>query len=68
MVKAQQDLDKRIFGLVTSMEETYSLVASAGELKENYALQDIFEQILRQTIECGFFIQDYTRHNFGGKC
>jgi hypothetical protein len=50
------------------MEETYSLVASAGELKENYALQDIFEQILRQTIECGFFIQDYTRHNFGGKC
>ena len=31
-------------------------------------LQDIVEQILKQTIECGFFIQEYVRSNFGREC
>jgi hypothetical protein len=67
MVKAQQGRDQQILDLVTTMENTYSFVVSAEELKKYPILQDIVEQILRQTIECGYFIQDYTRRNFGGK-
>jgi hypothetical protein len=48
------------------MEETYSFVVSADELKKESDLQDIVKRILRQTIECGYFIQEYMRHNFGG--
>jgi hypothetical protein len=53
--------------LVTTMEDTYSFVASANELKNNSDLQDIVKRILRQTIQCGFFIQQYAQCNFGGK-
>jgi len=66
MVKAQEVRDQKISGLVSTMEDTYSLVAFADELKANYVLQDIVEKILKQTIACGFFIQEYTRRNFGG--
>jgi hypothetical protein len=66
MVQAQQVRDQQILDLVTAMENTYSFVISATELKSHPVLQDIVEQILKQTIECGYFIQEYTRQNFGG--
>ena len=68
MIKAQQVRDRKILDLVTAMEETYSLAISVSELKKDEMLQDIINQILRQTIECGYFIQEYTRRNFGGMC
>jgi hypothetical protein len=66
MIQAQQDRDQKILDLVTKMEETYSFVGSADELKKNLVLQDIIEQILKQTIECGYFIQEYARRGFRG--
>ena len=51
--------------LVTTMEETYSFVASVDELKKESNLQDIVKRILKQMIECGYFIQEYMRHDFG---
>ena len=39
---------------------------SADELKKESNLQDIVKRILKQTIECGYFIQEYMRHDFGG--
>jgi hypothetical protein len=66
MVQAQQGRDQKILGLVTAMEDTYSFEASADELKENDVLQGIVEQLLKQTIECGYFIQEYMRRNSGG--
>jgi hypothetical protein len=66
MIQAQQVRDQKIHDLVTAMEETYSLTVSANELKKDEKLQDVINQILRQTIECGYFIQEYTRRNFGG--
>jgi len=66
MVQAQRARDQQILGLVTAMENTYSFVVSADELKSHPVLQDIMERILKQTIECGYFIQEYTQHNFGG--
>ena len=66
MVQAQQNRDQKILDLVATMEDTYSFVDSMDELKKNRVLQDVVEQILKQTIECGYFIQEYMRHNFGG--
>ena len=66
MVKAQQARNVKILGLVGAMENTYSFVVSADELKSNPVLQDIMEKILKQTIKCGEFIQDYARRSFGG--
>ena len=66
MIKAQQVRDRKILDLVTAMEESYSLAISVNELKNDERLQDIINRILRQTIECGYFIQEYTRRNFGG--
>jgi hypothetical protein len=66
MVQAQQKRDQKILGLVTTMEDTYSFVTSMDELKKNRVLQDIVEQILKQTVECGYFIQQYMRFSFGG--
>jgi hypothetical protein len=66
MVQAQQNTDQKILDLVTTMEDIYSFVTSMNELKKNRVLQDIVEQILKQTIECGYLIQEYIRHNFGG--
>ena len=67
MVQAQQARDVKILGLVTAMEDTFSFVVSADELKTHPVLQDIMEELLKQTIECGYFIQVYTRRNFGGR-
>ena len=66
MIQAQQVRDRKILDLVTAMEESYSLAISVNELKNDERLQDIVNRILRQTIECGYFIQEYTRRNFGG--
>ena len=66
MVKAQQAREKQILDLIRTMENTYSLMVSVDELKSHIFLQDIVEQILKQMIECGYFIQEYTRRNFGG--
>jgi hypothetical protein len=66
MVQAQQAQDLKILDLVKAMEKTYSFAVSVGELKNSSILQDIILLILKQTIECGYFIQNYTRHNFGG--
>jgi hypothetical protein len=49
------------------MENAYSFVVSADELKSHSVLQDIMERILKLTIECEYFIQEYAQRNFGGK-
>jgi hypothetical protein len=67
MAQAQQVRDEKISELVRTMEETYSFVVSAESLKKSPVLQAIVEQISKQTIECGFFIQEYVRHSFGGE-
>ena len=63
---AQQARDLKIQDLVKEMEKTYSFTVSVDELKSYPILQDIIVLILKQTIECGYFIQEYTRSNFGG--
>jgi uncharacterized CHY-type Zn-finger protein len=66
MVQAQQARDGNVLTLIKAMQDTYSFVVSADELKNHPVLRGIFESILKQTIECGYFIQEYTRHNYRG--
>ena len=66
MVQAQHAGDSRIRRLVKAMETTYSFRLSAAELKKRPILQDVTVRILTQTIECGYFMQEYARRNFGG--
>jgi hypothetical protein len=66
-VQAQQAQDSKILELIKAMERTYSIVKSADELKSYSVLQDIMVQILKQTIECGYFIERYTQRNFMSK-
>ena len=67
MVQAQQAQDSKVLELVKAMERTYSIVESADELKNYPVLQEIIVQILKQTIECGHFIQQYMRRKFVSK-
>ena len=67
MVQAQQALDSKVMRLVEAMERTYSIAKPTDELKKYAILQDIIVQILKQTIECGYFIKGYARHNFVSK-
>jgi hypothetical protein len=64
MAQRQHRRDEKIADLVQTMDEIYSFVTSTDKLKKSDVLQDVVEQILKQTIECGFFIQGYMRHNF----
>ena len=68
MVQAQQTRNMKILNVVREMEKTYSFAVSADKLKSHPILQDIMEEILKQTIECGYFIQGYTRRKFAGAC
>ena len=66
MVRAQQARNVKILGLVRAMTGAYSFVGCANDLKSHPVLQKVIEEILKQTIECGYFIQSYIRRNSGG--
>ena len=59
LVKAQKDRDSNVTNLTQIMQSTYSTILGSQNLKDDEALQDVLERILKQTIVCGFFIQDY---------
>ena len=65
-MQAQQARNVKLLALVEVMDKAYSFVVSAEELKSHPVLQNIIEEILKQTIECGYFIQGYTQRNSGG--
>lgn len=61
LVKAQQSRDDKIATLIQTLQSTYSIVVGSEILKDE-RLQDVLSRILKQTVDCGFFIQEYTRH------
>ncbi|KAK0218785.1 hypothetical protein IW262DRAFT_1558220 [Armillaria fumosa] len=67
VVKAQLDRDIRIVGLVNTMKRLYSFVAPLESMDDeniHSTLESVVQLILRQTIECVAFIQEYVRHGF----
>ncbi|KAF7968264.1 hypothetical protein HWV62_31105 [Athelia sp. TMB] len=66
LVKAQHDRDNKIRGLIVTMHSTYATV-DGSEVVKDERLQDVLDRILKQTIECGLFIQQYARgRSFAG--
>ncbi|KAF7978013.1 hypothetical protein HWV62_1877 [Athelia sp. TMB] len=59
LVKAQKDRDSKVTNLTQIMQSTYSIILGSQTLKDDETLQDVLERILKQTVVCGFFIQDY---------
>lgn len=59
-MKAQQERNDNIAGLIQTMQSTYSIVGGS-EVITDQRLQDVLSRILKQTIDCGFFIQEYIR-------
>ena len=51
--------------MVEAMKDVYELVREGEILYENGRLVRYFEQLLKQTIECGYFIEAYARDDFG---
>ncbi|KZP17439.1 hypothetical protein FIBSPDRAFT_1046926 [Athelia psychrophila] len=67
LVKAQQDRDYKITALIEILKSTYSIIAGSDILKDE-RLQDVVNRILKQTIDCGYFIQGYAGgRTFAGK-
>lgn len=58
LVTAQQVRNNQIASLIQTINFTYSIVIGSEVLKDEH-LQDVLGRILKQTIECGYFIQNY---------
>jgi len=66
-IKGQLDRDKEITELLATMRDVYSFVEDVKKFPDKIdRLEDTILQILRQTVECSFFIQEYCGHGFGG--
>ena len=66
-IKGQLDRDKGITELLGTMKDVYSFVEDVKKFPDKiHRLEDTILQILGQTVECSFFIQEYCGYGFGG--
>ena len=66
-VKGQLDRDKKICDLVTVMKEVYSFVDALATYPEKIEILEVtILAILKQTVECTFFIREYCNQGFRG--
>jgi hypothetical protein len=67
-MKQQQETDDKLLKLVETMVEVYSFVRDVDFLAEKLkSLEDKSLAIVKQTVECALFIQEYTASGFCGK-
>ncbi|KAJ7609403.1 hypothetical protein FB45DRAFT_845337 [Roridomyces roridus] len=66
VVKKQQEMDGKLGTLAKTMDEVYSFVKDLDFLPQKIkSLEQQVSAIVKQTVECALFIQEYTRHGFG---
>jgi hypothetical protein len=58
---AQKELDDSIKQLVQIMGDTYAFVQEVDLLKKVKSHEPTIMSLMRQTIECGYFIRDYAK-------
>ena len=64
-VRNQEITDDKLLSLFESVKQTFSFAKNLQELRNKVqALENIITQILKQTTECGFFVQDYLQRGF----
>ncbi|KAJ7142343.1 WD40-repeat-containing domain protein [Mycena epipterygia] len=67
-VKQQQETDNKVCGLVQTMAELYSFVEDIEFLPQKIkSVENKVLAIVKQTVECALFIQEYTGHGFLGR-
>ena len=66
-VENQRMADDKLLDLFKSVNRAFSFAKSTEELESKVkTLEDVITEILKQTTECIFFVQDYVRHGFYG--
>ncbi|KZP25183.1 hypothetical protein FIBSPDRAFT_395109 [Athelia psychrophila] len=66
LVKAQQDRNEKITTLIETMQALYLIVVGAENLADE-RIQNVLERVLKQTVICAFFVQEYARRgSFAG--
>ncbi|KAJ7721986.1 hypothetical protein B0H16DRAFT_1699419, partial [Mycena metata] len=64
-VKQQQDTDEKLLELIDTMNEVYSFVGDVDFLVEKIrSVEEKTLTIVKQTVECALFIQEYTARGF----
>lgn len=67
-MKKQQEADENLLKLVETMADVYSFVEDTEFLADKIkSLQEKALAIAKQTVECAYFIQEYTANGFAGK-
>jgi hypothetical protein len=67
-IQGQLDRDQKLVTLLETMENVYSFVDAIQSLPSKLQLlENVISQILKQTVECGIFIREYTGHGFAGR-
>ncbi|KAJ6549375.1 hypothetical protein DFH09DRAFT_988954, partial [Mycena vulgaris] len=69
-VQKQQATDDKLKKLIDTMVDTYSFVEDIKALDLAQKMQSLETQtlaIVKQTVECALFIQEYTVHGFGDR-
>jgi hypothetical protein len=65
--RASSNRDKKITDLIGTVKDVYSFVDTVKALPDKISiLEDTIMEILKQTVECVFFIREYCGHGFGG--
>ncbi|KAJ7618707.1 hypothetical protein FB45DRAFT_840460 [Roridomyces roridus] len=68
VVKKQQETDGKLTKLAKTMDEVYSFVKDLDFLPQKIkSLEQQASAIVKQTVECALFIQEYTQHGFGSQ-
>ncbi|KAJ7721990.1 hypothetical protein B0H16DRAFT_1473561 [Mycena metata] len=64
-MKQQQDTDEKLLELIDTMNEVYSFVGDVDFLVEKIrSVEEKTLTIVKQTVECALFIQEYTARGF----
>jgi hypothetical protein len=67
-VKQQQSNDEKILELIDTMNMVYLFVGDVDFLVDKIkSVEDKALAIVKQTVECALFIQEYTAHGFAGE-
>ena len=68
MVKRVIKTDARILDLARSIQAALTSVIDHATIAEKaQKLKDPITRLLKQVVECGVFIYEYTRHGFAGR-
>ena len=65
VVLGQKDRDDRINALIDIVADMFEFVHDAEPLAKIKSYHKIIMLIVHQTIDCGYFIREYAKDNFG---